>query len=141
MSTFSTRRQLAAPPSAVFAAFADGACLARWWGPDGFTNEFDLFEFRTGGRWVFTMIGPDGQRYANESVFDSVVPGQELVIRHVCQPLFTLTIRLAPADGGTLLTWDQAFADAEVAKAVAHIVEPANEQNLNRLVVALGARA
>lgn len=141
MSTFSSRRQLAVPPAAVFAAFEDASRLARWWGPDGFTNEFDVFECRTGGRWVFTMVGPDGQRYPNESVFDSVVPGQEVVIRHVCQPLFTLTIRLAPSAGGTLLSWDQAFADPEVAKAVAHIVEPANEQNLNRLARELGAGA
>jgi uncharacterized protein YndB with AHSA1/START domain len=141
MSTFSSRRQLAATPDAVFAAFEDGARLARWWGPDGFGNEFEVFEPRTGGRWVFTMVGPDGQRYANESVFDSVVRGQEVVIRHVCQPLFTLTIRLAPSDGGTLLTWDQAFDDPEVAKAVAHIVEPANEQNLDRLAAELVARA
>ncbi|WP_435016549.1 hypothetical protein TA3x_004118 [Tundrisphaera sp. TA3] len=34
---------------------------------------------------------------------------------------------------GTLLTWDQAFVDDAVAQAIRHIVEPANEQNLDRL--------
>jgi uncharacterized protein YndB with AHSA1/START domain len=138
MTTFSTTRQLAAPPAAVFAAMQDGERLARWWGPAGFTNRFDVFEFHAGGRWVFTMVGPDGTAYPNEAVFSRIEPGHQVVIQHVNQPLFQLTIRLAPSAGGTLLHWDQAFADAAVAQAVRHIVEPANEQNLDRLAAELG---
>ena len=82
MRTFSTQRLLAAPPSAVFAALAQPERLARWWGPNGFRNAFEVFEFRTGGRWVFE---------------------------------------------------DPAFA-----QAMKHILEPANEQNLDRLSCELG---
>jgi len=135
MTTFTTSRQFAATPSAIFAAIRDGERLARWWGPDGFSNRFDIFEFKAGGKWVFTMIGPDGQTYPNESVFSDIETDRRVVIDHVCQPLFRLTITLEPSAGGTLLHWEQAFADATVAQAVRHIVEPANEQNLDRLSV------
>jgi uncharacterized protein YndB with AHSA1/START domain len=39
-------RLIDAPRERVFAAFADAARLARWWGPKGFTNTFDEFELR-----------------------------------------------------------------------------------------------
>ncbi len=138
MSTFTSTRNLAAEPSAVFAAISDPARLARWWGPSGFSNRFDVFEFRPGGKWVFDMIGPDGRIYPNESVFENIDADRRVVIRHVCQPHFTLTITLEPAPGGTLLHWLQVFADAAVASAIRHIVEPANEQNLDRLSAEVG---
>jgi len=138
MSTFTSARNLDATPAAVFAAIRDPARLAKWWGPDGFSNRFEVFEFRPGGKWVFDMIGPDGRVYPNESVFDEIEAGRRVVIRHVCQPHFTLTITLEPAPGGTRVHWQQVFADAAVANAIRHIVAPANEQNLDRLGVELG---
>ena len=138
MTTFKTSRQLAATPAAVFAAIKDGKRLATWWGPKGFTNRFKVFEFQSGGKWVFDMVGPDGTVYPNESVFSSIAPDRQVVIRHDCQPYFSLTITLEPAAGGTLLTWEQAFDDAKVAEAVRHIVVPANEENLDRLSVEMG---
>ena len=138
MTTFSTSRQLAATPAAVFAAIQDPVRLARWWGPKGFSNRFSWFEFKEGGRWVFDMIAPDGTVYANESVFERIEADRQVLVRHVCQPHFQLTITLEPHDGGTLLRWDQAFDDPAVAQAVRHIVEPANEENLDRLSAELG---
>jgi uncharacterized protein YndB with AHSA1/START domain len=122
---------------AVYNAFAAPQVLASWWGPDGFTNRFEVFEFQVGGRWLFTMHGPDGACYANHNQFVDLQPGARVVIRHVSQPHFTLTVGLAPAPGGTALTWHQRFDDANTAQAVAHIVVPANEQNLDRLTQAL----
>ena len=135
MSTFTSTRNLHATPAAVFAAIGDPARLAKWWGPDGFSNRFEVFEFRPGGSWVFDMIGPDGRVYPNESVFDEIEADRRVVIRHVCLPHFTLTITLEPAPGGTRVHWQQVFADAAVADAIRHIVAPANEQNLDRLGV------
>ena len=138
MTTFSTRRQLAASPAAVFAAIKDPARLAKWWGPAGFSNRFDVFEFHAGGKWLFTMVGPDGVAYPNESVFSEIEADRKVVIRHTNQPHFKLAITLEASAGGTLLRWDQTFDDPAVAQAVRHIVEPANEQNLDRLSAELG---
>lgn len=137
MHTFKTHRQLAHTPQAVFAAIADPTRLARWWGPNGFTNQFQVFEFQPGGRWVLDMIGPDGTRYPNESLFAHIEADRQVVIDHTVEPLFTLTITLEPMAGGTLVHWEQVFSDAAVAQAVSHIVEPANEQNLDRLTAEL----
>jgi uncharacterized protein YndB with AHSA1/START domain len=133
MTTFKTSRSLAAQPSAVFAAISDPSRLARWWGPDGFTNRFEQFDFTPGGRWAFDMVGPDGAVYPNECIFTSIEADRLVVIRHVGQPHFQLTMMLEPAEAGTLLHWAQAFDDPAVAEAIRHIVVPANEQNLDRL--------
>ena len=131
---FQTSRDIAAPPAQVFAAFADAGRLARWWGPAGFSNTFDVCEFRTGGRWVYVMHGPGGKQYPNESEFREIETDRRVLIQHVSQPRYRLEIRLDDdGRGGTRLHWSQEFEDPRVAEGVAHIVVPANEQNLDRL--------
>ena len=106
-SVFRYHRVLSHPPQRVFEAFAKPELLARWWGPDGFTNTFEVFEFRVGGRWKFVMHGPNGS-HPNESVFLELKAPSAVVIHHVSQPRYVLRVTLATC-------------------------EPANEQNLNRL--------
>lgn len=137
---FFTSRTLPFPAIAVYGAFASAELLATWWGPAGFTNHFELFEFTPGGRWHFVMQGPDGQNYPNRSFFAELEANRKIIIRHDCAPFFTLTVELTPQEDKTVLSWQQVFDDADVAKAVRHIVEPANEQNLDRLTQTLASR-
>jgi len=83
------------------------------------------------------MVGPDGARYPNQNVFAELEPASRVVIRHDGEPFFTLTVQLTAVSGGTHLQWQQVFDDAHIAQAVKAMVEPANEQNLDRLTVAL----
>jgi uncharacterized protein YndB with AHSA1/START domain len=129
----STERVLAASRQRVFAAFREADRLAQWWGPEGFTNTFREFEFTPGGRWNFVMHGPNGTDYRNESVFDEIIPDAKIVITHVSQPRFTLSITLNPLGEKTHLKWVQEFETAEMAARMRPICEPANEQNLDRL--------
>jgi uncharacterized protein YndB with AHSA1/START domain len=117
----------------VFEAFARAELLAHWWGPSGFSNTFEVFEFRPGGRWKFVMHGPDGSNHPNESVFLKLDAPSTIVIKHVSQPRFVLTVTLAVHERGTAIDWAQEFEDSGVAARIRHIVEPANEQNLDRL--------
>jgi uncharacterized protein YndB with AHSA1/START domain len=138
-AVLSTERILATSPRDVFAAFANPDRLALWWGPSGFTNTFERFEFETGGQWVFTMHGPDGKDYANECVFREIQPDAKVVIEHVVQPLFRLTVTLTLSGDGTHLKWEQEFETPEMAERLRPICDPANEQNLDRLEVLLAS--
>jgi uncharacterized protein YndB with AHSA1/START domain len=131
--TFQTSREIPAAPELVFAAFGNPQRLARWWGPAGFTNTFNVCEFKSGGRWSYVMHGPNGANYPNESVFAEVEPPTRVVVQHESKPRYRLTITLAPSAGGTTVSWAQTFESADVARRVERIVVPANEQNLDRL--------
>jgi uncharacterized protein YndB with AHSA1/START domain len=132
-SVFRHVREIPASPEAVFAAIEDPERLARWWGPRGFTNTFHSFEFRPGGPWLFTMHGPDGTDYANQSEFVEIVPHATVRIRHLNLPHFEASISLEACAGGTRVSWVGIFQSPEFAEPIRAFLESANEQNLDRL--------
>jgi len=133
MTTFNTSRQISATIVQVFAAISDPVRLARWWGPNGFTNTFTICEFEEGGRWSLVMHGPDGKSYPSENRFAAIEVPTRVIVEHASQPTYRLTIGLEPTDAGVLVTWSQAFEDPEVGRRLESIVVPANDQNLKRL--------
>ena len=133
MSSFKTTRAIPVPPEKIFTALSNPEKLARWWGPSGFYNTFNQFQFKAGGKWSFVMHGPDGRNYPNESEFIEIIPNEKVIIRHISEPKFSLTIIITGSTQGSIIHWIQEFENAEVAKNIAHIVEPSNEQNLDRL--------
>lgn len=128
-----TSRVIRASPERLFQALADPGQLARWWGPKGFTNTFQEFDFRPGGRWRFVMHGPDGKDYANESVLVEIAAPERVVLRHVSAPRFDLTLTFAREGDRTAVGWRQAFETAEECRRIAKYAVQANEQNLDRL--------
>jgi uncharacterized protein YndB with AHSA1/START domain len=124
---------VAATPAQVFAAMSDPERVARWWGPDGFTNTIHRFDFRPGGTWLLTMHGPDGKDYPNESRFTRLSSGELFEIEHHTGHHFVLSIELQPSDHGTRVNWQQTFDTVEHYERIAQFVAAANEQNLQRL--------
>lgn len=132
-------RLFPAPPSRVYAAFADPAQLARWWGPLGTSTSIHAFDLRPGGRWHLTMSGPWGEA-TMEKTFDVVEPGRRVVVRHQqAGHTFTLDMAFEPAADGTRLTWRTAFATAGQLAAVRAAFVRGNEENLDRLGAWLAA--
>ncbi|MBB3143070.1 SRPBCC domain-containing protein [Halomonas organivorans] len=131
--TLRTSRTLPFSPEEIYGAFASPELLATWWGPEGFSNTFEIHEFTEGGRWKFVMHAPDGSDYQNESKFEVLEPNSKIVILHDCSPNFRLTVELTAEARGTHVTWTQVFEDSKTAQMVKERAGPANEQNLDRL--------
>ena len=125
-------RVLSASPQQIFAAFEQPEKLAVWWGPKGFTNTFDQFEFEAKGRWVYMMHGPDGRDYPNECVFREIEPNK-IVLDHVVKPLYKMTITFAADGNKTLLTWNQQFENEVFAEKMHEFLTNAGNENLDRL--------
>jgi len=53
----------------VFRAWTDPSQIIQWFGPDGFRIDSHECDIRTGGRWRFDMIAPDGTRHSNRMEF------------------------------------------------------------------------
>jgi uncharacterized protein YndB with AHSA1/START domain len=63
--TLRTTRTVVHSPNAVYGAFASADVLASWWGPEGFTNSFQVFEDGKTAQAVKRIAGP-----ANEQNLD-----------------------------------------------------------------------
>lgn len=132
-----TGRILAASRARVFECFSDPKRLARWWGPKGFRNTFEEFEFRTDGNWSFVMHSPKGVDFPNRAVFTQITKPERIVIDHVSDPHFRLTITLEDEGGKTLLTWRQTFDSVRECEKLRKVCVEANEENLDRLAAEL----
>lgn len=97
----------------VWKALTEPEHQNRYWGPDGFINENVSMDFRVGGRWTYDMLGPDGTRYPNESVFKEIDPPSRWVYDHGDgqRIWFETTITLEDTETGTLLTLRHLFPD------------------------------
>ena len=76
-STFTLERRYPASPGRVFAAWADPAAKAQWFGRPGTEHELD---FRVGGTETAVRPAGDGQPEIRfESAYQDIVPDQRLV--------------------------------------------------------------
>ena len=131
------QREIPASPQEILAAFEDPAVLARWWGPAGFSNTIQSFDFHPGGEWKYVMHGPDGTDYPNEMKF--VETGPEAVVMDHPGPVheFRLAISLEKSGEKTRLIWRMTFKTAEECEKTRPYAPRCNEENLDRLEAAL----
>lgn len=107
-------RFIAAPPAAVWDAWADPAKLARWWIPAPLQCRVVTLDLRPGGGFETHMCEGDGDWQPHvEGCFLEAVPDERLVwttvLRQGWQPLepwlaLTAILTFDARDGGTLYT-------------------------------------
>ena len=72
--TLAMERRIKAPRAVVWGAWMNPVTLPQWWGPDGFTCRTARIDLRSGGEWLFEMIGPDGTVYPNHHKYSLIEP-------------------------------------------------------------------
>lgn len=132
-----TTRLVDFPREQVYEAWTDPALLARWWGPHGFTNTFEVFELRPGGDWRFVMRGPDGKNYPNHSRFVEIVPQERIVFDHLSDHKFRVTAIFIPEESKTRVTFRMGFDSTAECDRVRSFAVGKNEENLDRLEAVL----
>lgn len=73
-------RLIDAPVARVWRAWTDNAEIVKWWGPHGFSDETTSREFKPGGHWRHTMIGPDGTRFLNFATYKEIETEKRIVL-------------------------------------------------------------
>lgn len=116
-----TTRIFDAPRDLVWQAWSEPQHLRHWWGPKGFRNTFETFEFKPGGLWHLTMHGPDGTDYPNEWVFVEIVPPSLIVLDHMFAPKFRVTATFEELDGKTKVTFRRSSRRPRSATASSHV--------------------
>lgn len=118
-----------APAKLVWEVWTDLKHVAKWWGPRGFTITTKSKDLRPGGKWIYTMHGPDGVDYPNIATYHEVVPYKKLVYDHggneERQKLFTVTATFEEKNGKTTLNMTMALPSEEEAKKTKEFIKQA----------------
>lgn len=67
-------RSFNAPLDLVWAAWTDAEILDQWWAPKPWRAETRSLDFREGGKWHYSMVGPDGERQWCLFEYHQIVP-------------------------------------------------------------------
>ena len=133
-SLITTSRHIAAPIEVVFRAWSEPEHLKNWWGPNGFTNTFHEFEFKRGGKWEFTMHGPEKGNFENACVFVEIEEPFRIVLNHITQPWFQIeAILTREPENETVICFMQKFRTKEECDKVRVFATGKNEENMDRL--------
>lgn len=110
-ASFTVTRDIPVPPARVFAAFADPAQKAAWFGdPENFATDERSFDFRAGGREVEDGQWHGGPRSRFEATYTDIVENERIVYtydmwidgQHISTSLAALEFEAI--DGGTRYT-------------------------------------
>src|SRR5262245_5021557 len=119
-NTITTTRTISFPIEKVWEAWTNPAILKIWWGPAGFTNTFHTHEFREGGKWIYTMHGPDAGNYENDAWYTKIEESVLLQWNRNSQPRFLTTVQFEKLSSSqTKIVWQMKFETAEMYEKVA----------------------
>jgi len=133
-------RTLNAPRDLVWEVWTNPEHIAKWWGPNGFTNTIQSMDVKPGGEWNFIMHGPNKMDFPNRIIYSEVEKPKRLVYTHgddagTPEQQFHVTVTFDEQDGKTLLTMHSVFASAAVLKDLIEKAGAAEggKQTLNKL--------
>ncbi|MBS1597071.1 MAG: SRPBCC family protein [Bacteroidetes bacterium] len=129
-----TSRIVSASREIAYEAWSDPDHLKIWWGPAGFTNTFNEFDFRPGGKWSFIMHGPDKGNYANECEFIKIERPSLIAWKRFSKPLFQVVVTFEEiSTNKTKTIFKQIFDTAEECSKIKVLAVDKNEENFDRL--------
>lgn len=113
-ATFTIERDLAAPPSRVFAAYADVRSKARWFvGPEGWEKSNLKLDFKVGGRESVSGGAPGQPIHYYNAIYQDIVPDERIVLTyemHLDKSRISVslgTTEFKPAGTGTRLVYTE----------------------------------
>lgn len=129
-----TERIFHYPRTLVFEAWANPAYLQNWWGPAGFTNTFQEFDFGEGGKWNFIMHGPEKGNYVNQCKFTHNSRPETIAWKRFSQPLFNVLVTFTSiSDNSTEVVFRQMFETKDGCDKIKRHVLDKNQEVFDRL--------
>lgn len=65
-------REFKAPVDKVWRAWTEAELLDKWWGPKPWNAVTKIMDFKPGGQWLYSMVGPAGEVHWSHSSFIAV---------------------------------------------------------------------
>lgn len=123
-----------APVDRIWQAWTQPDQIAQWWGPEGFTTDIVKMIVEEGEEWKLTLIGPDGQRFPNKSIYRQVIKNKKIVYGHF-NPDFVATVDFTTDGDKTILEWCSVFPTKELFDIVVNTfkADEGMKQNVEKL--------
>ena len=68
------KREFAASRKKVWAAWTQSELLDQWWAPKPWKAKTKSLDFREGGAWIYSMVGPDGSEHWARADYKTINP-------------------------------------------------------------------
>jgi uncharacterized protein YndB with AHSA1/START domain len=79
--TVKVERSFDAPLDLVWAAWTQAELLDQWWAPKPYKAVTKDMDFREGGRWLYAMTSPEGQKHWDLKTFLKITPKKSFSYR------------------------------------------------------------
>ena len=66
-------REFSAPLGEVWRAWTDSSIRDEWWAPKPWRAKTKTMDFREGGMWLYSMVGPDGSESYCRADFTKII--------------------------------------------------------------------
>ncbi|TVQ92134.1 MAG: SRPBCC domain-containing protein [Bacteroidetes bacterium] len=127
-ATFEARREFNADISLVWRAFTEPELRDLWWAPAPWKCETKLMDFREGGKWLYDMVGPEGERHGGVELYDKIkvedfYTGKDAFTNEKGEinekmPVSTLKNTFIPTENGSLVIFFSQYPDTESLETV-----------------------
>lgn len=106
--TVKVERSFDAPLEMVWSAWTEAELLDQWWGPKPFRAETKSMNFSEGGRWLYAMVSPEGQKHWALKNFLKIAPRKNFIYQSIfCDENGNVK------PGTTASTWANSFVESK----------------------------
>jgi uncharacterized protein YndB with AHSA1/START domain len=106
--TVKVERSFDAPLDLVWSAWTEAELLDQWWAPKPWKAETKSMDFSEGGRWLYAMVGPQGERHWATKNYLKIAPRKSYTVRNLfCDE----NGKVDPATTGS--TWVDSFVETQ----------------------------
>ena len=85
--TLTLNKVFDAPIKLVWDAWTNPEHIIHWWAPQGMKITVIEYDFRTGGKWKYSMSMPDGNLFISEGTYLEIVPYKKIVTTADFKPM------------------------------------------------------
>jgi uncharacterized protein YndB with AHSA1/START domain len=127
-ATFEAKREFNADISLVWRAFTEPELRDQWWAPAPWTCETKFMDFREGGKWLYDMVGPEGERHGGVELYHEIkvedyYTGKDAFTNEQGEinekmPVSTLKNTFIPTEKGTLVIFFTQYPDTDSLETV-----------------------
>ncbi|MBL7979930.1 MAG: SRPBCC domain-containing protein [Bacteroidetes Order II. Incertae sedis bacterium] len=122
-------RIFAANRTLVWRAWTEADLLDQWWAPKPWRCETKHMDFREGGRWIYAMVGPNGERHGAVQRYSEILK----------EVFFRGEDAFADEEGNIngllpVATWENVFTDVVEGTLVKTFVQYPNPEALQEVL-------